>query len=563
MDFPHYFQTELAYYRGLAREYAARFGEVAHIFGDGGGGSAAQRLLQGAALLTGRLRFRIDDDHPELIQALYQRMWPQHLRSVPAATMVRLSPRGGLSSSRYTVKGGLPIKARPLSGSLPVEANFRTCGPVDVLPLELVEATVDRAHPADLQLRLRFESTGGAALNAAGIERLRLHFLGDDPTRFGLYYWLTRETHAVSVRDGRGHTLMRLSHAHVTSCGYEDEDALMPFVEAPLPGWRLLNEYFILPDKFLGVDVTGLDELPSSAGSALELAFHLGRPQNDRLRVDEENFGLGCAAAMNLGPLQAIEIPLQTDTTAVRLQPPELKEIFSVERVGCRNQDTGKWIEFQPFFAPGRLRLLDDRPCFQLLQLADGVERNRIFLQLTDAHGTPYYPPSDQLKVWVICTDGALPARLPAGAVSQSTAETPENVSIDNPTAVMPPAPLSTERDRGWRQLALYCMHPRDLATANGLNKLIESATIERTGEPPRVLATRAHMTTTLYQRTVVPVRVVTIEIDDAKMQGPGELALFAAVLNRIFARTFDSAVFNQVVVRGSTQGLTLPFAPH
>src|SRR5690606_41659005 len=44
-----------------------------------------ERVLEGVAFLTGRIRQKIDDDFPEFIQGLTQLIFPHYLRPLPRA----------------------------------------------------------------------------------------------------------------------------------------------------------------------------------------------------------------------------------------------------------------------------------------------------------------------------------------------------------------------------------------------------------------------------------------------------------------------------------------------
>ena len=563
MSFSAYYQSELAYYRSLAQEYARAFPEVSHMVGERGSDTAVERVLQGAALLTGRLRFRVDDDLPEVIQGLFLRMWPQHLTPLPAVTMLRLRNKGGVSSC-HTLAPGIRVQSRPLPGSLPLEATFQTSGKVDVQPITLREAAFDPAHPADLQLKLRFTTIGGASFAGCGLERLRLQLLGERPIRYALYLWLSRYVQRVSLRDEAGVTRIALPGRAVKPGGLAADEPLIPYQPTPLPGYRTLWEYFVCPDKFLAVEL-GPFAIPKGAfsGGSLELVFHLGTPPGTRPQISKENFAIGCTPALNIGGEQLLELPVAPGATSFVVNAPRSGEVFSIDRVGCSHRDTGQWLEFIPYFSPGRLRLADDRPCYQVLRLADGPEGARVYLQITGSQGEPLAPPAPQLRVWLTQTDGSMPMRLAPGTVCVPTADSPEYVAIDQVGPILPGEPLQVGQDRRWELLAQLTMHPADLASEVGLNALLRSAAPERVGDPPEVVDVQSHMTGMVHKRTMVPVRVVVIDVADGSFEGSGELALFATVLNELFARNFDSTVFNQVAVRGRSSGLTFKFTPH
>ena len=56
-----YYQDELDYLRELGREFARDNPEIAHALGAPGSDPDVERLLEGVAFLTGRIRQKLDD----------------------------------------------------------------------------------------------------------------------------------------------------------------------------------------------------------------------------------------------------------------------------------------------------------------------------------------------------------------------------------------------------------------------------------------------------------------------------------------------------------------------
>ena len=51
-----------------------------------------ERLFEGFAFLTGRIRQKLDDDFPELTEGLVNMLWPHYLRMIPSLTVLELIP---------------------------------------------------------------------------------------------------------------------------------------------------------------------------------------------------------------------------------------------------------------------------------------------------------------------------------------------------------------------------------------------------------------------------------------------------------------------------------------
>ena len=84
-----YYQEELAFLREMGREFAAENPKVAHMLETADADPDVERILQGVAFLTGRLRQKVDDEIPELFQSLMSLLWPHYLRPVPSTAIVQ------------------------------------------------------------------------------------------------------------------------------------------------------------------------------------------------------------------------------------------------------------------------------------------------------------------------------------------------------------------------------------------------------------------------------------------------------------------------------------------
>ena len=62
--FNKYFQDELTYLRDLGKEFASAYPGIGPMLAERGGDPDVERLLEGVAFLTGKIRQKIDDELP-------------------------------------------------------------------------------------------------------------------------------------------------------------------------------------------------------------------------------------------------------------------------------------------------------------------------------------------------------------------------------------------------------------------------------------------------------------------------------------------------------------------
>src|SRR5262245_34109248 len=107
-DLLRYYEQELLVVQDLAREFAAAFPDRAGRLGLHAPQSLdphVERLLQAFALLTGRIRSKLDDEFPELTDALLGVLYPHSLAPIPSLGIVQfdVDPDRGELLKGFTV----------------------------------------------------------------------------------------------------------------------------------------------------------------------------------------------------------------------------------------------------------------------------------------------------------------------------------------------------------------------------------------------------------------------------------------------------------------------------
>src|SRR5439155_1211981 len=120
--------------------------------------------------------------------------------------------------------------------------------------------------------------------------------------------------------------------------------------------YRLLQEYFALPEKFLFIDLTGLKALARRPlGNAIDVLFFLNRSPRGDLTLQPENFRLGCAPVVNLFTTVAEPIRLSQAQFAYRVVPdvhrPFATEVYSVDSVTSTGAFLDEPIRYEPFYS--------------------------------------------------------------------------------------------------------------------------------------------------------------------------------------------------------------------
>jgi type VI secretion system protein ImpG len=447
--FLRYYEDELRFVRDLAGEFASDHARVADRFGLGPDSCAdphVEWLLDGFAFLAARVHLKLDGEHERFTHHLLEMVYPGLLCPTPAAAIVRFEPEPNPAplEGGYEIPRGSRLFGRPAAGEQ-TRCTFTTAHPVTLWPIRL-EAARYLSGPAlaaaglgagrvEAALHLRLRTTGEAALDRLALDRLPLHLAGNDRLAHRLYEALVAHACGILARpaDTDDAAPTRLGPEAVRRLGFAEEDALYPPAPLGFSGYRLLREYFTLPERFLFVALEGLaPAMRRTAGTGLDL-FVLLDAADPVLAgaVTAAQLALFATPVLNLFPRRAKPIllePHERDHLVVgdRVRPLDY-EIWDVTAVAGFGADERDRHVFTRFYHtdhgadPSR-----ERAFWAVERRARLVGRERrrekarssylgtdLFLSLCDGNAAPWPAGLRRLDVETLCTNRDLPMRLP------------------------------------------------------------------------------------------------------------------------------------------------------
>ena len=475
-DLLPFYNRELAAIRKLAGEFAEANPKVAgrlRMTPDAVDDPHVERLLEGVAFLAARVQHRLDDELPELTDALLELLCPHLLAPVPSLTTVRLLPKPEATGPSI-VSRGTRLETEPVRGE---RLTYATCHETVLWPVAVEAAKLSGLPlpaPANPQapgavgvLRLTLAATVPALTFAEmGLDRLRLHLRGGGPVASQLLELLCTATLGVALADGpldpRPTLLPREALRHA---GFAPEEAALPWPPRAFTGHRLLTEYFAFPEKFLYLELDGLEARSLVQRSPrMEVFIYLSRavPELER-GVAAENFALGCTPAINLfrQPCEPIALDgTQSDWLVVPdARRPSALEAYAVEAVRMTRPEDPRPKRVPAFHrlraepggeaeAPGLAWIAARRPAPGVL----GGSETRLMLR--DPHFDPARPADGVLGIDALCCNRDLPSLLPFGGgqprlrIADPTAAAAAAECLSPPTPTL--RPQLRERS-GWR----------------------------------------------------------------------------------------------------------------
>jgi type VI secretion system protein ImpG len=361
-----YYNRELNAIRALAADFARANPKIAGRLRLNEGtvdDPHVARLLEGAAFLAARVHQRLDDEFPELTDALLGVLYPHYLAPVPAAAIVQLTGQATTKVATRVPKGKEMDSGRGRSDA----CRFRTTSAVTLWPVEIDTVRLSgRPLPAppnriatDAQAVLRIKLRCADAkmdFTTLGVDRLRFYIRAPGNVALPLYELLCNNTVSVALADSLEDARPVCLPAQVLApAGFGSDDAMLPWPARSFSGFRLLTEYFTLPEKFLFFDIDQLDaKTRNGAGNALEIFLYLGRaaPELER-SLDKNSLALGCTPIINLFTQTCEPVSFTHTSTDYRIEPDVRRagalEVWQVEKV-LETTGDGSFREWLPFY---------------------------------------------------------------------------------------------------------------------------------------------------------------------------------------------------------------------
>ncbi len=587
--FLEYYEEELAHIRGLATEFAQMHPAVARNLSldtvpcpD----PYVERLLDGVAFLAARTRLKVDAERSRFSRAVLDVLYPDLVSPAPAVGMVVLKPGQQIQTMTegHLVRRGTRLVSS-LQPGLSTRATYTTAQDVTLWPVEIsgVQYFQDRsalsaaglAAPrgvrAEAGLRLTVARAGKGELAELALDRLDFHFSGraKAPLAFDAIFGACA---AVCARPaGRDARLEPLPAPEMA--GVLDTEALLPRTRPTFEGYRLLREYFMMPERFHYVRVAGLLPLVRKAGAAVEIVFLFRRPAPELADLAPADLDLFATPIVNLFERECNVIELDGRRTRQIVHADRTRardfEVFRVTRVEDADTD-GPEAEIPALFSLGQNRgsgwvySVERRPRRPAEdERRQGMTRTSytgddVFLAISRPAGSSVARPLKRVDIVALCTNRDLPVLDDTPTLTLEAGDPVESVRLLG--ALRPPQPAipaalpagadgeSRADDLAWRLVAQLSLNFLSLAEeGRGIDPLHALLDLYADRGDP-VLARHVRSIVRIESKPLIERLAmggpmcfgrgidVTLHVDQSVLAGQSTL-LLSGLLSRLFAR--------------------------
>jgi type VI secretion system protein ImpG len=451
-----YYKDDLEYLRKMGKQFGEMYPEVASKLAlepVACNDPHVERLLEGFAFLAARVRKKIDDEFPEITEALLNVVYPHFLRPIPSFSVIQfeLDPTQGGPSTGLDIDRASVVESRPLAAHrFPVElkrlagerCRFSTVYPVTLWPVTVTSVqwtTLDRIpgvrNPQAVgAIRVQLSCMGDLRFSQLEMDRLCFYLNGPQRIAYKVYELLGSRLLEVIVRDVSSNAkpkLKRLPPSVVRPMGFSETESALPFPGPSFDAYRLLQEYFCCPEKFLFIEINGLKKAfdagggdENKYGNTAELVFLFSGFEGtvDAHTLQEsltlDTFSLGCTPIVNLFTHVAdgiefaqtkYEYPVIPDT-----RRPDSFEVFSIDEV---YRLTPNPVFHEPFFGRRRSEPGGPQQRFWIANRQPSIDPDDsgtdVVISLVDLSMEVDRNAPDSIDARLTCTNRNLPELLP------------------------------------------------------------------------------------------------------------------------------------------------------
>ncbi|MBM2714697.1 type VI secretion system baseplate subunit TssF [Mesorhizobium caraganae] len=358
--FVEYYEEELSHIRGLAAEFADMHPAVARNLSldtvpcpD----PYVERLLDGVAFLAARTRLKVDAERSRFSRAILDVLYPDLVTPAPATAMVVLKPGQQVQTmlAGHVVKRGTRLVSS-LQAGLSTRCTFTTAQDMTLFPIAIssVGYFQDRSALAaagigpiggragEAALRITLAPIGKVQLGELALDRLDLYFANRTkaPLTFDAIFGVCA---SVGARpEGKTNPLSPLPAPEMV--GIADAEAMMPRTRPTFEGYRLLREYFMMPERFHYARVTGLQPVVRKCQAGLEIVFLFRRPVPELADLTPADFELFATPIINL---------FERECNVIELDQRKTRQVLHADRTRARDFEIYRVIRVEDADAEG------------------------------------------------------------------------------------------------------------------------------------------------------------------------------------------------------------------
>lgn len=494
-----YFQSELSALRTEGRSFAENHPQVAQTLGLNPRAATdpqVEMLMQSFAFLTGRLQHQVEEDRTALPNSLLAFLYPHLEAPIPSMLIAELKVKPDGTKEQILARGRYVTAQAASHLGNKIDCRFRTCYDTPLVPLKVDQIEVhsanaypflQRQNKVQSVIRVRMKADGIAQVQekGKGPDRLRFYIDNAEPGAYRLYEMLALHLQNIVIsvpqKNGTGENAkpILLPPEALRWLGDADDEAMLHANPHTHPGYRLLQEYFSFPEKFMFFEVSQIGTQDfTGAQDHFDVLFLLDAPFDDNLVFPSAVLRLNCVPLVNLFS-RRID-PISLDYTEYEyhllgdLENHRYCEISAIEALESITPD-GIPRPIAPYFAMDSFQGLEHQDYFyvtrRIKSQSTNIAGSELFVSFLDEQFDLTQLRDEVIGGRALCTNRRLPEQLMSGTPMQLEGPGP----ITKIRALSKPTPHFTAAlvgERPWTLVSQLALNHLSLANDPKLGAL-------------------------------------------------------------------------------------------
>ena len=412
-----YYDAEMRYLLEAGEEFARAHPEQAAMLNLDKAGARdpfVERLFEGFAFLMGRMREKLDDDLPELTEGVVSLLWPHYLRTIPSMSVVEFTPDWPEMKESMTIGKGFEVLSRPI-GEKGTRCRYTTTKAIALQPLSLERVQLATDTDGRSVITLRFTCSQLTDWRRVDLSHIPLYCNADAPLACAMHEAFTLNVARMWLRIP-DEVDRRPLDGYFSALGFGEDDGLWPEDGRSFRGYQLLLEYFTFREKFMFIDLRGLETVAFPAGLAwFEIDVVLAERWEHDFRFSEKHLRMHCVPVINLFPLESDPLTINSLQTEYPLRPMRVQdghtEIYTVDSVISSHQQV--YAPFSSFRHKGGMMRHDAADYYYHTRVRRGPSGlyNTWLIVGGEAFDNHTVPEDESLSLTLTGTNGQLPRR--------------------------------------------------------------------------------------------------------------------------------------------------------
>lgn len=569
------YQRELAYLKESAQVLTKLNPKLEKFFGETSTDPDVERLIESFTFLTSRVRSEIDDEMNDFTTAVLSTVCPNLIHPFPSVTFIKFKPIAKAITERQIINAQSVIKSKDIDG---LESSYVTTYDTDIYPLEIEDINLYKTRD-NASLSINFESLTGQPLSEMNIRNIRLTFTGNKQSKTELFLWMGKYVKKAYIQFSDGSKKYLNKDSQISPIGYSDEETLQPRTKGNFIGHRILQEFFIIPDKFLGYDLKDLYHyFNTNRNINFQLIFEFNRPFPTDIFIGKKDISLYVVPAVNLFEQNSTMIEVHDDKVYYEIIPyvQSINDI-SVYDITCLKKAHQNDLEasclnksiYMPFIALAQAvdEPDNDEDVFYKVRTEDRLDdkNKKLSIYFCKRNGQPVVPNNKSLIAELLCYDEKRTLKLNIGDVCKSTDTMPAFATYTNitkPTATIYPP---KNNHFNWSLISGLSPNYHDLNNTESIKNLIRKYNyiIVHNRQEERefdirldgITRVKTHPVDRLFKGRPVRGIRTTIHIDNEAFPSLGEIYLFGTILSHFFRFYATTNAFHQLEFRLNKSG--------